>query len=74
MRQSFFSRFRRSTLAVGTGVLVVAGAFAALPARAEVPVGDDAPDVKAEAYLNTEPVTLAKLKGRLILLELFTTT
>ncbi len=74
MRQSFFSRFRRSALAVGAGALVAAGVFGSLPARAEVPVGDAAPDVKAEVYLNTEPVTVANLKGRLILLELFTTT
>ena len=42
--------------------------------RAEVETGVDAPDVTAGAELNTEPVTLAGLKGRLIFLELFTTT
>ena len=43
-------------------------------ARAEVETGADAPDVTAGAQLNIEPVTLAGLKGRLIFLELFTTT
>lgn len=74
MRTSMFSRLRKPTLVLGAGALALSALLAAVPARAEVPVGDDAPDVKAEAYLNTEPVTLAKLKGRLILLELFTTT
>ena len=59
----------RLGLAVAFSACLLAG-----PARAEVPVGDDAPDVKAEHFLNSEPVTVAQLEGRLIFLELFTTT
>ncbi len=39
-----------------------------------VPIGDEAPDFDAGEFVNTEPVRLSDLKGRLILLELFSTT
>ena len=48
--------------------------FMATPASAGVDVGADAPDVTADSFFNTEPVKLSELKGRLILLELFSTT
>jgi hypothetical protein len=44
------------------------------PAHAGVEVGADAPDFDAKEFINTEPVKFSELKGRLILLELFTTT
>ena len=44
------------------------------PAGAAVEVGADAPNVTAEGFVNTEPVTLEDLSGRLILLELWKTT
>ncbi|MGE0192659.1 MAG: hypothetical protein AB7T63_11530 [Planctomycetota bacterium] len=44
------------------------------PAHAGPEVGMDATDVSAQAHINIDPVTLAELKGRVILLELFTTT
>ena len=58
--------------------LVAAAALSALllvtPGYAEVEVGADAPDFEAKDFINTEPVKFSELKGRLILLELFTTT
>ena len=66
------SRRHLGPLAVGALALVLALGFA--PAIAEVPVGEEAPDVEAQDFLNTNPVKLSDLSGRLILLELFTTT
>ena len=37
-------------------------------------VGAEAPDFGSEGCFNTEPVKLSDLKGRLVLLELFSTT
>ncbi len=39
-----------------------------------VEIGAEAPDVSGGDFINTEPVKLSELKGRLILLELFSTT
>ena len=47
---------------------------AAGTARAELEAGVDAPDVTAQAFINTEPLSLADLKGRVVFLELFSTT
>jgi hypothetical protein len=44
------------------------------PASAGVEVGSEAPDFGAGGQFNSEPVKLSELKGRLILLELFSTT
>ena len=44
------------------------------PASAAVEVGAEAPDFAAKEFVNTEPVAFSDLKGRVILLELFTTT
>ena len=74
MRQSFRSRVRRTLVAGGAAAVAMATLWAATPARAAVSVGEEAPDVTAEIHLNTEPVSVAGLKGRVILLELFTTT
>ena len=43
-------------------------------ASAGVEVGAEAPDFGAEGQFNSEPVKLSDLKGRLVLLELFSTT
>jgi hypothetical protein len=48
--------------------------LSAAPASAELALGDPAPDVTSADYINTEPVKLPDLSGRLILLELFKTT
>jgi hypothetical protein len=39
-----------------------------------VPIGEAAPDFGAGGFINTEPLKLSELKGRLVLLELFSTT
>lgn len=56
------------------GALAVGFLLAPAPARAEVAVGAEAPDVEAKEFINVEPISLSQLSGRLILLELFTTT
>ena len=49
--------------------------FSAAPsARAELAVGEEAVEVEAKEFVNTEPVKLSDLSGRLILLELWKTT
>lgn len=57
--------------------VLLAGCALALfcvPARAELAVGADAVEVEAADFFNTEPLKLSELKGRLVLLELFSTT
>ena len=54
--------------------LALAFLLAPSPVRAELEIGADAPDVTAAEYVNTEPLALADLSGRLILLELWKTT
>ncbi len=68
-------RFRRRSLRLlaATSFAVVLSTLSP-PARAELEVGADAPDVKAREYLNTEPLALQDLRGRLVFLELFSTT
>lgn len=62
------------------GSRTLAGAFAltlllaVTPASAGVEIGADAPEVTGGDFINTEPVKLSELKGRLVLLELFSTT
>lgn len=57
-----------------TATSLAALAVLAHPASAELAVGAEAVDVEARAHINIEPVKLSELKGRLILLELFSTT
>ena len=56
---------------VGASALVL---LLASPASAGVEVGEEAPDFSAGGCINSEPISIAELKGRLILLELFSTT
>lgn len=60
------------------GAMALSLLLMTVPAGAEeregVPIGTEAPDVVAGDFINTEPVKLSQLKGRLVLLELFTTT
>jgi hypothetical protein len=56
------------------GVATLALCLHSQPAQAEVAVGEAAPNFTAGDYFNTEPIDLAALKGRVVLLELFSTT
>jgi hypothetical protein len=62
------------TIRMLAGALALSAVLAGGPARAEVAVGESAPDFGAREFINTEPLTFTELKGRLILLELFSTT
>jgi hypothetical protein len=54
------------------GAVLVLGA-APLVADGGIGVGDVAPDFEGRAFYNTEPITLASLRGHVILFELFST-
>ena len=62
---------RTRTLIGATALCVL---MLASPASAGIEVGEEAPDFQGEGYFNTEPITVGALKGRLIFLELFSTT
>ncbi|MDJ0974351.1 MAG: hypothetical protein QNJ98_07830 [Planctomycetota bacterium] len=55
--------------------LAIVGLFAlsAGPSHAELGVGEEAPPVEGKEFFNTESITYAELRGRLIFLELFAT-
>jgi len=67
------TRTRRSRLAA-FGLAALLALSAAPSARAEIPVGEEAVEVEAKEFVNTEPVKLTDLSGRLILLEIWKTT
>ena len=52
----------------------LAFALGAVPAAGGLEVDAEATDVSARAHINIDPVTLNDLRGRVILLELFSTT
>ena len=56
------------------GLAALLAFSAASSARAELAVGEEAVEVEAKEFVNTEPVKLTDLSGRLILLELWKTT
>ena len=56
------------------GACLLGALLASHPADAGVDVGAEAPNFKAEHTYNSDPITIADLGGRLILLELFSTT
>ena len=56
------------------GAVALSLLLLATPASAGVEIGAEAPEVTGADFINTEPVKLSELKGRLILLELFSTT
>ena len=56
------------------GALALTPLVFAVPAEAGVEVGAEAPDFGAGDYFNIEPVKLSELAGRLVFLELFSTT
>jgi len=56
------------------GAAALALLLQAAPVRAEKAVGEEAVTFGAGGCLNTEPVEVGNLIGRVILLELFSTT
>jgi hypothetical protein len=62
------SGIARLWLALGVGALLVAG-----PVRAQVPrSGTGAPDVAGGPWINSAPLTLPALRGRVVLVEFWT--
>ena len=41
-------------------------------AMAQIPVGRAAPDLAAGAWINSEPLTLQQLRGRVVLIDFWT--
>lgn len=66
------SRIRPWLLGLVPGAL--AFFLGAVPAQAALEVGAEATDVTAAEHINIDPVALNELRGRVILLELFSTT
>ena len=56
------------------GALALTLLLAATPASAGVEVGAEAPDFDGGEFINSEPFKISDMKGRLMLLELFSTT
>ena len=59
-----------STLVVAAAVLLAAKE--AFPAGPPEP-GDQAPEIKVDDWLNTKPLTLAKLRGKIVIVEFWAT-
>jgi len=74
MRTRAYPGSRRGPLLLSAGAVSLSLLLAPPPARAELEPGAEAVQVVAQEYVNTEPVALLDLKGRVILLELFSTT
>jgi peroxiredoxin len=55
-------------------VFALAALASARIVRADVEIGQDAPEIEAREYVNVEPVKLADLRGRIVLLQIFRTT
>lgn len=65
---------RRGVVAVGLGVLLGVGAWPGPAVRAErlVAVGRPAPEITGGPWINSEPLSLAGLRGRVVLVEFWT--
>ncbi|MBI4638102.1 MAG: hypothetical protein HY727_17340 [Candidatus Rokubacteria bacterium] len=63
----------RGGRAVGVALSVVLVALAAGPARGQaVRVGGEAPEVSGAPWINSGPLTLVGLRGRVVLVEFWT--
>jgi hypothetical protein len=60
---------RRGRLGVA---LVAVALLAGIAAAESVPVGKPAPELVAGAWINSEPLTLQKLRGRVVLVDFWT--
>jgi peroxiredoxin len=54
-------------------VVALAALAPARTARADVEVGQDAPEIAGREYIHVEPIKLADLRGRIVLVQLFRT-
>ena len=68
------TRFGRPVRLAAFGLAALLAFSAAPSARAELALGEEAVEVEAKEFVNTEPVKLSDLSGRLILLEIWKTT
>jgi hypothetical protein len=64
----------RRAVMVGLGLLLWIGAWAGLAVGAErlVAVGQPAPEITGGPWINSEPLSLAGLRGRVVLVEFWT--
>ena len=53
-------------------VIVVTVIALTAVAGAEIPIGKAAPELAAGAWINSEPLTLQRLRGRVVLLDFWT--
>ncbi len=63
---------RRRVAGVAGVVLLGLATLAVPPALALVPVGQPAPELGGESWINSGPLGLAALRGRVVLLEFWT--
>ena len=61
---------RIRALALTVGILLAAGPGEA--ARIEVKVGQAAPEITGRPWINSEPLSLAGLRGRVVVVEFWT--
>ena len=74
MRPRTLTWARPARLLLGAGALSLSLLLSPPPVHAELAPGAEAVQVDAQDYVNTEPVTLLDLRGRVSLLELWKTT
>jgi hypothetical protein len=60
--------------ALAAGLLLASFVAGSVPVQAEIGPGEQAPDFVGKDFFNTEPTTLHEQRGRLVFLELFSTT
>ena len=62
-------RHRRSVLAL---LAALVGFGAAAAAGQALRLGDQAPDIAGQPWINTDPLTMQGLRGRVVLVEFWT--
>jgi hypothetical protein len=53
-------------------LMAVALLLCAAPSSADVRVGQPAPEINGERWINSAPLTIADLRGRVVLVEFWT--
>jgi hypothetical protein len=62
---------RRHALVIMVAALLMSGA-AAGPAAGQLRIGQPAPEVTGERWVNSDPLTIERLRGRVVLVEFWT--